>query len=72
MLSARDHLAVMIDYAVTWSGMDLREFYNRWLGSGIPEMFGNGHPKCTLERRGIELGVRVVESTGERLEEDQR
>lgn len=71
MLSARDNLAVMIDYAVTWSGMDLREFYNRWLGSGIPEMFGIGHPKFTLGMSGIELAVRVVENTGGTLEVDQ-
>ena len=71
MLSARDNLAVMIDYAVTWSGMDLREFYNRWLGSGIPEMFGIGHPKFTLGMSGIELAVRVVENTGGTLEADQ-
>ena len=71
MLSARDNLAVMIDYAVTWCGMDLREFYNRWLGSGIPEMFGIGHPKFTLGMSGIELAVRVVENTGGTLEVDQ-
>ena len=28
MLSARDNLAVMIDYAVTWSGMDLRDAWD--------------------------------------------
>ena len=71
MLSARDNLAVMIDYAVTWCGIDLREFYNRWLGSGIPEMFGIGHPKFTLGMSGIELAVRVVENTGGTLEVDQ-
>ena len=71
MLLARDNLAVMIDYAVNWSGMDLREFYNRWLGSGVPEMFGIGHPKFTLGMSGIELAVRVVENTGGTLEADQ-
>ena len=71
MLSARDNLAVMIDYAVTWCGIDLREFYNRWLGSGIPDMFGIGHPKFTLGMSGIELAVRVVENTGGTLEVDQ-
>ena len=67
MLIARDHFAVMIDYAVTWCGMDLRAFYNRFLGSLVDVAFGEGHPKFTLGMSGIELAVRVVENTGGEL-----
>ena len=59
MLSARDNFAVMIDYAVTWCGKDLREFYNRFLGSLIDIAFGIGHPKFTLGMSGIELAGRA-------------
>lgn len=64
MLSARDHMAVMIDYAVSWCGLDLWAFYNRFLGSGIADAFGQGHPKFTLGMSGIELAGRVMENTG--------
>lgn len=64
MLSARQNMAVMIDYAVTWCGLPLRSFYNRWLGSRIPEVFAAGHPKFTLGMSGIELAARVMENTG--------
>lgn len=64
MLSARQNMAVMIDYAVTWCRMPLRDFYSRWLGSRIPEMFAAGHPKFTLGMSGIELAARVVENSG--------
>lgn len=67
MLSARDNFAVMIDYAVTWCGKDLREFYNRFLGSLIDIAFGIGHPKFTLGMSGIELAGRVYENTGGEL-----
>lgn len=64
MVSAKDNFAVMIDYAVTWCGMDLRAFYNRFLGSLIDIAFGEGHPKFTLGMSGIELAGRVMENTG--------
>lgn len=64
MLSARGNLAVMIDYAVTWCSLDLRDFYNRFLGSRIADAFGEGHPMFTLGMSGIELAGRVMEKTG--------
>jgi DNA-binding XRE family transcriptional regulator len=67
MLAARDTFAVMIDYAVTWCGKDLRSFYNRFLGSLIDKAFGTGHPKFTLGMSGIELAGRVYENTGGEL-----
>ena len=67
MLSARDNFAVMVDYAVTWCGKDLREFYNRFLGSYIDKAFGIGHPMFTLGMSGIELAARVYENTGGEL-----
>lgn len=71
MLLARDNLAVMIDYAVTWCGIGLREFYDRFLSSGIADAFADGHPKYTLGMSGIELAVNVMESTGGSLPADQ-
>lgn len=64
MLSARTHMAVMIDYAVTWCGLDLREFYDRWLASLIADAFGDGHPMFTLGMSGIEMAARVMSNTG--------
>lgn len=70
MLSSRDNFAVMVDYAVTWCGLDLRAFYNRFLGSLIDVAFGEGHPKFTLGMSGIELAARVYENTGGELPMD--
>lgn len=64
MLQARDNLAVMVDYAVTWCCIDLREFYNRFLCSGIADMLADGHPKYTLGMSGIDLALNVMECTG--------
>ena len=72
MLSARENLAVMIDYAVTWCGLDLREFYNRFLGSRIADAFGDGHPMFTLGMSGIELAGRVMENTGGEIPLDDK
>ena len=64
MLSAREHFAVMMDYAVGWCSMGLRDYYNRFLGSGIAELIGRGYPMFSLGMSGIELAARVVEKTG--------
>lgn len=64
MLSAREHFAVMMDYAVGWCSMGLRDYYNRFLGSGIAELMGRGYPMFSLGMSGIELAARVVEKTG--------
>lgn len=64
MLSAKERFAVMIDYAVFWCGMDLRAFYNRFLGSGLAEPMAAGYPMFSLGMSGIELAARVVENTG--------
>lgn len=61
---AAETFAVMMDFAVSWCGMPLRDFYNRFLGSGIAVPFAQGHPKFTLGMSGIELASRVMENTG--------
>ena len=64
MLAAKERFAVMVDYAVSWCGMDLRAFYNRFLGSGMAEPMAAGYPMFSLGMSGIELAARVVENTG--------
>lgn len=59
-----DNFAVMIDYAVTWRGINLRAFYNRFLQSGIDKAMEMGHPYFLHGMSGIELASRVMENTG--------
>lgn len=63
-MNACDSFAVMTDYAVRWCGMDLRDFYNRFLQSGIAGAMECGHPRFLYGLSGIELATKVVENTG--------
>ena len=69
-MSACDNFAVMTDYAVRWCGMDLRDFYNRFLQSGIAQAMEGGHPRFLYGLSGIELAIKVLENTGGSLPED--
>lgn len=70
LYGAKEHFAGMIDYAVKWCGMPLREFYSRFLNSGIPEAMQTGHPKYLAGMSGIELAIAVVNDTGGNLPVD--
>ena len=70
--AAKENIAVMMDYAVTWNGLELRDFYNRFLSSRIDKAIESGHPKFLVGMSGIELAVRVVENTGGTLPYDDK
>lgn len=69
-MNACDSFAVMTDYAVRWCGMDLRDFYNRFLQSGVAGAMESGHPRFLYGLSGIELAMKVMENTGGSLPED--
>ncbi len=70
--AAKENIAVMMDYAVTWNGLELRDFYDRFLSSRIDKAIESGHPKFLVGMSGIELAVRVVENTGGTLPYDDK
>lgn len=69
-MNACDNFAVMTDYAVRWCGMGLRDFYNRFLQSGIARAIECGHPRFLYGLSGIDLAMKVMDNTGGRLPED--
>ena len=60
----REHFSVMLDYAVRWCEVGLRDFYNRFLGSDIAIFIEQGHPRYLVGMSGTELAVRAVEQSG--------
>lgn len=61
---ACDNLGVMLDYAVGCCGMDLRVFYDRFLGSGVAGAIEAGHPRFLAGLSGLELAAIVLENSG--------
>lgn len=66
---AMDSLGEMLDYAVNGRGLELGDFYHRFLASGIADAFGQACPKYLGGMSGIELAEAVLQRTGESPEE---
>ena len=66
---AMDELGEMLDYAVNGRGLELGDFYRRFLASGIADAFGRACPKYLGGMSGIELAETVLESTGKSLKD---
>ena len=62
---AMDNVAIMMDYAVNYLGMDRTDFYSRFLNSRMAELLSKGHPRYVAGMSGIELAHLVLQETGE-------
>ena len=64
---ARTTLGRMLDFAVYDLKLDLKDFFDRFIVSGIANDFGNGDSKTIAGKSGVELAYEVMEKTGENL-----
>lgn len=60
---ARDILGGMLDYAVNGCGEDLKDFYARFLGSGVAREIARANPRY-LGMSGVELALLIAGRTG--------
>lgn len=59
-----DALGEMLEYAVHGRGIELSDFYDRFLASPVSGAFGDGHPKYVAGMSGIELADEVLGAPG--------
>lgn len=64
---ARTSLGRMLDFAVYDLMLDTKEFFDRFIISGIASDFENGDSKTIAGKSGIELAYEVLERTGENV-----
>ena len=64
---AMSSLGAMMDYAVNACGENLASFYNRFLSSGIADLFFRANPNIIAGCSGIELARKVALRTGRPL-----
>ena len=64
---ARTTLGRMLDFAVYDLKLDLKDFFDRFIVSGIANDFENGDSKTIAGKSGVELAYEVMEKTGENL-----
>ena len=64
---ARTTLGRMLDFAVYDLKLDLKDFFDRFIVSGIAKDFENGDSKTIAGKSGVELAYEVMEKTGENL-----
>ena len=64
---ARTTLGRMLDFAVFDLKLDLKDFFDRFIVSGIAKDFENGDSKTIAGKSGVELAYEVMEKTGENL-----
>lgn len=64
---ARTTLGRMFDFAVYDLKLDLKDFFDRFIVSGIANDFENGDSKTIAGKSGVELAYEVMEKTGENL-----
>ena len=64
---ARTTLGRMLDFAVFDLKLDLKDFFDRFIVSGIANDFENGDSKTIAGKSGVELAYEVMEKTGENL-----
>ena len=62
---ARATLGRMLDFAVYDLKLDIEEFFDRFIVSGIANAFENGDSKTIAGKSGVELAYEVMEKTGE-------
>ena len=62
---ARNSLGRMLDFAVYDLKLDIKEFFDRFIVSGIANAFENGDSKTIAGKSGVELAYEVMEKTGE-------
>lgn len=64
---ARTSLGRMLDFAVYDLKLDIKEFFDRFIISGIASDFENGDSKTIAGKSGVELAYEVLERTGENV-----
>lgn len=64
---ARTSLGRMLDFAVYDLKFDIKEFFDRFIISGIASDFENGDSKTIAGKSGVELAYEVLERTGENV-----
>jgi len=64
---ARTALGRMLDFAVYDLKLDIKEFFDRFIISGIASDFENGDSKTIAGKSGVELAYEVSERTGENV-----
>lgn len=64
---ARTTLGRMLDFAVYDLKLDLKDFFDRFIVSGIANDFENGDSKTIAGKSGVELAYEVMEKTGENV-----
>lgn len=64
---ARTTLGRMLDFAVYDLNRDIKEFFDRFIISGIASAFENGDTKTIAGKSGVELAYEVLEKTGENV-----
>ena len=64
---ARSSLGRMLDFAAYDLKLDIKEFFDRFIISGIAHAFENGDSKTIAGKSGVELAYEVMEKTGENV-----
>ena len=64
---AQTTLGRMLDFAVYDLKLDLKDFFDRFIVSGISNDFENGDSKTIAGKSGVELAYEVMEKTGENV-----
>ena len=64
---ARTTLGRMLDFAVYDLKLDIKEFFDRFIISGVANDFENGDSKTIAGKSGVELAYEVMEKTGENV-----
>ena len=64
---ARVNLGRMLDFAVYDLKLDIKEFFDRFIISGVANAFENGDSKTIAGKSGVELAYEVMEKTGENV-----
>lgn len=61
---AKNHLGIMLDYAVNTCHMDIRDIFMRFAYGTVGPAFAMGHPMFVAGMSGGDLARRVLEGTG--------
>ena len=64
---ARTTMGRMLDFAVYDLKLDIKEFFDRFIISGVANAFENGDSKTIAGKSGVELAYEVMEKTGENV-----
>lgn len=65
---AMKNLGECFDYVANACQLDLDEFFQLFISSGIAEQFGKGHPKYVVGYSGTELAMEVMDHCGIRMD----